>query len=314
MSDNEIIDVAVIGAGPAGMTAALYAARAGWNTVMFEQMMPGGQMGNTDRIDNYPGFAEGVEGYQLANNMSQQTAHFGVKTASAQIEAVQLAGDVKVIKAATGEYRARAVVLATGAHARLMGVPGEDELRGKGISYCATCDGNFFRGKDVIVYGGANTAVEDALYLSKICNTVTIVYRRDHVRATAIYTKAAEAADNVRFAYRSVIERVEGEDGKVSGAVIKNVDTGATTEIPASAVFVAIGSVPNTALFEGQLDLDAAGYIKADETCITAVPGVFVAGDIRTKPLRQVVTAVSDGAVAAEAATAYLSTHAAEHA
>lgn len=314
MSDNEIIDVAVIGAGPAGMTAALYAARAGWNTVMFEQMMPGGQMGNTDRIDNYPGFAEGVEGYQLASNMSQQAAHFGVQTVSAQIESVQLAGDVKRIKAAAGEYRARTVVLATGAHARLMGVPGEDELRGKGVSYCATCDGNFFRGKDVIVYGGANTAVEDALYLSKICSAVTIVYRRDHVRATAIYTKAAEAADNVRFAYRSVIERVTGADGKVSGAVVKNVDSGQTTEIPASAVFVAIGSVPNTALFEGQLELDPAGYIKADETCTTAVPGVFVAGDIRTKPLRQVVTAVSDGAVAAEAATAFLSTHAAEHA
>lgn len=313
MSDNEIIDVAVIGAGPAGMTAAIYAARAGWNTVMFEELMPGGQMGNTDRIDNYPGFAEGVEGFQLAMNMSQQAAHFGVKTVSSHIESLELSSDVKTIKAAAEEYQARAIVLATGAHARPMGVPGEDELRGKGVSYCATCDGNFFRGKDVIIYGGANTAVEDALYLSKICNTVTIVYRRDHVRATAIYTKAAEAADNIRFAYRSVIDQVIGEDGKVSGAVIRNVDTGATSDIPASAVFVAIGSVPNTALVADQLPLDAAGYVEADETCTTALPGVFVAGDIRTKPLRQVVTAVSDGAVAAEAAAAYLSTQAAEH-
>lgn len=315
MSDkSDIIDIAVIGSGPAGMTAALYAARAGWKTKVFEQMVAGGQLGNTARIDNYPGFPEGVDGFQLALDMSQQAERFGVETVSAEIVGVDLEGPVKTISTRNEQFKARAVILATGATARSMGIDGEEELRGRGISYCATCDGNFFRGKDVIVYGGANTAVEDSLYLAKICNSVTIVYRRSHVRATAVYTKAAEAADNIHFKYNAVISAVHSQDGKLSGVTITNVNDGATEELPASALFVAIGSVPNTALFEGQLELDESGYVKAGETCATSVPGVFVAGDIRTKPLRQVVTAVSDGAVAAEGAAAYLTTHAAgEH-
>lgn len=311
---SDIIDIAVIGSGPAGMTAALYAARAGWKTKVFEQMVAGGQLGNTARIDNYPGFPEGVDGFQLALDMSQQAERFGVETVSAEIVGVDLEGPVKTISTRNEQFKAHTVILATGASARSMGIDDEDELRGHGISYCATCDGNFFRGKDVIVYGGANTAVEDSLYLANICHSVTIVYRREHVRATAVYTKAAEAAENIHFKYESVISAVHSEDGKLSGVTITNVKDSSTEDLPASALFVAIGSVPNTALFEGQLELDENGYVKADETCATSVPGVFVAGDIRTKPLRQVVTAVSDGAVAAEGAAAYLTTHAAgEH-
>ena len=308
---SDIIDIAVIGSGPAGMTAALYAARAGWKTTVFEQMVAGGQLGNTARIDNYPGFPEGIDGFQLAMDMSQQAERFGVETVSAEIVGVELEGSVKTIFTHNERFEAKAIVLATGATARSMGIDGEEELRGRGISYCATCDGNFFRGKDVVVYGGANTAVEDSLYLAKICNSVTIVYRREHVRATAVYTKAAEAADNIRFKYNSVIDAVHEEGGKLSGISIRNVKDGSTEDISAAALFVAIGSVPNTSLFEGRIDLDENGYVKADETCATSVPGVFVAGDIRTKPLRQVVTAVSDGAVAAEGAATYLTTLAA---
>lgn len=311
---SDIIDIAVIGSGPAGMTAALYAARAGWKTMVFEQMVAGGQLGNTARIDNYPGFPDGVDGFQLAMDMSQQAERFGVQTVSAKIVGVELEGPVKAILTHNEHFEAKAVILATGATARSMGIDGEEELRGRGISYCATCDGNFFRGKDVVVYGGANTAVEDSLYLANICNSVTIVYRREHVRATAVYTKAAESADNIYFKYNSVIDAVHGDGGKLSGVSIRNVKDGSTEDIAASALFVAIGSDPNTALFEGQVALDGSGYVKADETCATSVPGVFAAGDIRTKPLRQVVTAVSDGAVAAEGAAAYLTALAAgEH-
>lgn len=312
MSDtNDIIDIAVIGAGPAGMTAALYAARAGWKTAVFEQLAPGGQMGSTDRVDNYPGFPEGVDGYQLAFNMSQQAERFGATTISADITSLELDGPEKLIHAGDAVYRAKSVIVATGASPRPIGVQGEQELRGHGISYCATCDGNFFRGKDVIVYGGANTAVEDSLYLAKICKSVTIVYRRDHVRATAIYTQAAEAADNITFKYHSTITAVHGTDGVFSGVTITDVNDGSTEEIPAAALFVAIGNVPNTALLADQVERDRSGYVVAGEDCATSIDGVFVAGDIRTKPLRQVVTAVSDGAVAAEAAATFLTTLAA---
>ncbi|MGI6591547.1 MAG: thioredoxin-disulfide reductase [Eggerthellaceae bacterium] len=313
MGDQHTIDIAIIGAGPAGMTAALYGSRAGWQAVVFEQTIAGGQLGNTARIDNYPGFPEGVDGFQLGMDMDTQAKRFGAQTVSSQVLSVDLSGSKKIITTATDTYHARTVILATGASARTMQVPGEEELRGRGVSYCATCDGNFFRGKDVIVYGGANTAVEDSLYLAKICHSVTIVYRRDRVRATAIYTEAAEHTDNIRFRYRSVIDRVVERDGKVGGAIVRNIDTGNTEEIPAAAVFVAIGSEPNSALFANQVDCDQRGYVKASEDCETSVPGVFVAGDLRTKPLRQVVTAVSDGAVAAEAAAAFLTTQSSEH-
>lgn len=306
MSEEKTIDIAVIGGGPAGLTAALYGARAGWQVVVFEQMIAGGQLGNTARIDNYPGFPEGTDGFQLAFDMDAQAKRFGAKTVSSQVLSVDVSGPVKTVTTADGTYHARTVILATGASARTMQVPGEAELQGRGVSYCATCDGNLFRGRDVIVYGGANTAVEDSLYLAKICTSVTIVYRRDRVRATAIYTDAAEQTDNISFCYRSVIESIVERDGKVAGAIIRNVDTGETKTIPADAVFVAIGSVPNSTAFADQVDCDAKGYVKAGEDCLTSVPGVFVAGDLRTKPLRQVVTAVGDGAVAAEAAAAFL--------
>lgn len=307
MPENKTIDVAVIGAGPAGMTAGLYASRAGLDVVAFESLAAGGQIANTEMLDNYPGFPEGIGGFEFAWACKQQAERFGTQIVNEPVTSVDLAANPKRITTAYGEYEARTVVIATGARNRQMGVEGEDALRGRGVSYCATCDGGFFRGKRVAVYGGANTAVEDALYLSRLCEQVTIVYRRDRVRATAVYTEAAEAAENLDFKYRRTVDGLYERDGKLGGIVLKDVDTGETENLDVDAVFVAIGQIPNSELFEGQLET-AGGYIVAGEDCKTSIPGVFVAGDIRTKGLRQVVTAVSDGAVAAEAAAAFLTT------
>lgn len=311
--EPSIIDVAIIGFGPAGMTAGIYAARAGYRTVAFESLVAGGQIGNTDRVDNYPGFPEGIGGFDLAYAMKQQADRFGVESISAEVQAVDLQADPKVITTTAQTYEAKTVIIASGARSRSLGVEGEEELRGRGISYCATCDGNFFKDKTVMVIGGANTAVEDSLYLANICKKVIIVYRRDRVRATAIYTEAAEKAPNIEFKYHAVVDELHQKDGMFCGARIKNVDDGTTEEIAADGLFVAIGTIPNTELYGGQIELDRAGYIVAGEDCKTSLPGVYVAGDIRVKGLRQVVTAVADGAVAADAATTYLMTADAEH-
>lgn len=304
---EEIYDVAVIGSGPAGMTAGLYAARAGLNVAVFERVMPGGQLGNTDVIENYPGFVDGIGGFDLAFAIKQQAERFGTKILSEEVTSLELEGERKIIRTSSGEHAARSIIVATGARPRKLGVAREDELTGRGVSYCATCDGNFFRGKDVLVIGGANTAAEDAVYLSRICNSVAIVYRRGALRATKVYADAAYAAENITCEWFSVVDELHESDGKVSGARIRNVNTGEVKDLACDAVFVAVGSVPNTELLAGALELDEAGYIVADETCATSIPGVFAAGDVRTKPLRQVVTAVSDGAVAAEQAAAGLS-------
>lgn len=307
MAETTIIDVAIIGSGPAGMTAALYAARAGLDTAVFESLSAGGQIGTTDMLDNYPGFPEGIGGFEFAWACKQQMERFGAKTINEQVSEIDLSASPKQITTPYNSYLAKTVIIATGARNRQLGIPGENALRGHGLSYCATCDGGFFRGKNVAVIGGANTAVEDSLYLSRICEKVTIVYRKDRVRATAIYVEAAEAASNIEFKYRSVVDSLEQTDGKVSGLNIKNVDTDEVEHLDVDAVFVAIGTIPNTELFEGQLALEG-GYIVAGEDCATSIPGVYVAGDVRTKGLRQVVTAVADGAVAAEAAAALLAT------
>lgn len=307
MDTNEIIDIAIIGSGPAGMTAGIYGSRAGLNTVAFESVTAGGQIATTEMLDNYPGFPEGIGGFEFAWQTKQQAERFGMKTVNEEVTGLDLAAQPKIIRTAAGEYQARSVVLAMGARNRKMGIEGEDELRGRGLSYCATCDGGFFRGKKVVVYGGANTAVEDALYLSRICEQVTIVYRRDRVRATAILTEAAEAAANIVFSYRSVIEGIHEDEGKLARISVKNVDTGEVSEIETDALFVAIGTIPNSEILEGQLELEG-GYVVAGEDCRTSIPGVFVAGDLRTKELRQVVTAVADGAISAESAASMIAT------
>lgn len=308
MSDapaNEF-DVIVIGAGPAGLTAGLYAARGGLSVAVFERISPGGQLAQTSEVENYPGFPNGAEGWQLAFDMQQQALNFGVKIITEEVTGVDFSGDRKQVVTPNGTYAAKSVIVATGAHHRELGLPGEHELQGKGVSYCATCDGNFFRGKNVIVVGGGNTAVGDALYLARICNKVYLVHRRDKLRATPVYNQRLAEMENIEFVWNSTPEAILSEEGVVTGLRVKDVNNGDLREIAASAVFVAVGNAPSTDFLAGALELDGAGYIVADESGKTSVPGVFVAGDVRTKSLRQVVTAVADGAQAAENAAEFI--------
>lgn len=317
MSDNTTKDadvaakhvqVAVIGAGPAGMTAALYASRAGLTTALFEQLSPGGQMAKTTKIDNYPGFAEGVDAFDLVQAMSAQAVRFGAVQVGEQVVRADLKAAPKRLTGAMGSvYTADAVIIATGAHPRPLGVDGEQELRGRGVSYCATCDGGFFRGKDVVVVGGGNTAAGDALYLANLCPNVHLVHRRDRLRAESTLIDALAEHDNIHLHLNSQVESLHTEGGRLSGVEVRGVD-GAAEVLPASGLFVAVGVQPSSELArDAGIGLDDAGYIAAGEDCSTDIPGVFAAGDVRTKPLRQVVTAVSDGAVAAEAAFNFLS-------
>ena len=300
-----LYDVIVIGGGPGGYTAALYAARANLSVAILEKLSPGGQMGTTDVIDNYPGFPQGVNGFELAMQMKEGAERFGAQTQLAEVTQVELAGQVKTIHTSGGDYQARTVVLATGAHPRELGLPGERELRGRGVSYCATCDGMFYRGKTVVVVGGGNTAVSDVLYLSRLCEKVYLVHRRDTLRASKVYLDPLQKAENVEFVWDSEVKQLL-RDQAVTGVRVRNKKTGEERDIPCAGVFVAVGYLPNTELYRGQVELDEAGYVLADETTQTNLPGVFAVGDLRKKPLRQVVTAASDGAVAAHFIEEYL--------
>lgn len=303
---ERIYDMMIIGGGPAGYTAALYAARAGLDTAVVEKMSIGGQMALTDIIDNYPGFEEGVEGFTLGMKMQAGAERFGAKTVYAEVTEVSLSGDVKRIVTTDGEYLTRTVVIATGADPRTLGIEGEERLMGKGLHYCAHCDGRFYKGKEVMVVGGGNTAAADALYLSRLAAKVTAVHRRDTLRATRIYHEPLMKAENITFLWDSAVAEYT-VDGRIKGAKVKNLKTGEVTDVACDGIFVSIGRKPNTALFAGQIELDEGGYVKADETTRTPIPGVFAVGDVRTKVLRQVVTAVGDGAVAAHFAEEYLS-------
>lgn len=300
-----LYDVIVIGGGPGGYTAALYAARANLSVAILEKLSPGGQMGTTDVIDNYPGFPQGVNGFELAMQMKEGAERFGAQTQLAEVTQVELAGQVKTIHTSGGDYQARTVVLATGAHPRELGLPGERELRGRGVSYCATCDGMFYRGKTVVVVGGGNTAVSDVLYLSRLCEKVYLVHRRDTLRASKVYLDPLQKAENVEFVWDSEVKQLL-RDQAVTGVRVRNKKTGEERDIPCAGVFVAVGYLPNTELYRGQVELDEAGYVLADESTQTNLPGVFAVGDLRKKPLRQVVTAASDGAVAAHFIEEYL--------
>jgi thioredoxin reductase (NADPH) len=274
---------------------------------MFESMGAGGQLANIQTIDNYPGFPEGVGGFDLAWACKQQAERFGARTITERVVRADLLAEPKVLTTDVSEYEARTVIIATGARNRKMGLKGEDEFHGRGVSYCATCDGGFFRGKRVVVYGGGDVAVEDALYLSRICEQVTVVFRKDKLEATAVLVDALNAAENVDFKLRTRIVGLGQADGKLSSVSLKDLNSGETEEVETAAVFVAIGNVPNSDLFSGQIELDGE-YIVAGEECETNVAGVYAVGDVRTKKLRQVVTAAADGAVAAENAAAYLAT------
>ena len=298
----EPIDVAIIGAGPGGMTAGLYAARAGLTTTLLERISPGGQLAQTDKVDNYPGFPEGAEGWQLAYDMQRQALRFGAKIVSEDVVAVDFESDPKRLTCASGNVvEAKSVIVATGARPRRLGIDREGELAGRGVSYCATCDGGFFRNKAVAVVGGGDTAVADAIYLSRICEHVYLVHRRDELRATRVYHDALAQTPNVEFVWNSTPVSLEsGEAGTVTGMTVRDVMTGDERKLDVAAVFVAIGTIPNSEFLGNAIELDENGYVIADESCRTSVPGVFAIGDVRTKTLRQVVTAVSDGAQAAE--------------
>ena len=302
---EKIYDIVIIGGGPAGYTAALYGARAGHSTLLIEKMSIGGQMTETGDIDNYPGFQNGIDGITLGMNMQAGAERFGAETLYDEVTEVDLTGDTKKITTAfSGKVLARSVIIATGAGPRRLGLDGEEDFVGQGIHYCAHCDGRFYKGKKVIVVGGGNTAVGDALYLANLCERVYLVHRRDSFRASKVLTDALAKAENIEILYDSRAVSLMA-DGTLSGAVIENLKSGEKKELFADAIFVSIGRVPATSVFEGQIELDG-GYITAGEDTKTSVLGVFAAGDVRTKELRQVITAAADGAVAAHFAGEHL--------
>ncbi len=303
---HPIYDTVIIGGGPGGYTAALYAARAGLKTLVLEKLSAGGQMALTNQIDNYPGFHEGIDGFTLGENMQAGAQRFGAETELAEVYSLDLKTDPKVIETSEGTFYGKTVILATGANPRQLGIDHEKELVGRGVNYCAACDGMFYKGKTVVVVGGGNTAAADAMILSRLCEKVIVVHRRDTLRATKIYHEPLMKAENVEFVWNSTISQLLYEE-KVTGVKVQNVLTGEETEIPCQGVFVSIGRQPATELVANQLALDENGYVIANETTKTNLPGVFAAGDVRTKALRQIVTAVADGASAAHFAEEYLS-------
>lgn len=292
-------DVIIAGAGPAGLTAAIYACRGGLKTLVLERAFAGGQMAISHVIDNYPGFEKEVTGAALAHSMKLQAQTLGAEIVTEEITKFALEEEVKTITTTKNVYEARAVILAMGAVPKKLGVKGEGALLGAGVSYCATCDGAFFRGRDVAVIGGGNTAVEDALYLAKFCRKVYVIHRRDQFRAMKGMVDAAAALENVEFVMSHTPESINGEN-TVQSVTVKDVNTGETKDLAIAGIFIAVGQTPKTELVAGQVALDDAGFIKADESCRTNVPGVSCAGDIRTKRMRQIVTAVADGAMAAD--------------
>lgn len=305
MDATHVYDMVIVGGGPAGYTAALYAVRAGLDALVLERLSAGGQMAQTEQIDNYPGFEEGVDGFSLAEKMQKQAERFGAKSSYAEVSRLDLAANPKVVETSEGTFYGKTVVLATGATPRELGVAGEAELVGRGVAYCAACDGMFYKGKTVAVVGGGNTAAADALLLSRIAQKVILIHRRDTLRATKIYHQPLLDRENVEFRWNSTVaEFLHGD--RLTGLRLKNVLTGEESTVECGGVFISVGRKPATDLVKDQLKLDGGGYIVADETTKTAIPGVYAVGDVRTKPLRQVVTAVADGAVAVHMAEEYL--------
>ncbi len=305
-ADSTVYDAAIVGAGPGGLTAAMYCARAGLRCVIVEMLSPGGQLAQTEHLENYPGFNQSTSGYELSEIMSDQATSFGAEVVYDQVVSVDFEACPKVLRLTEGLMLAKTVIVASGARPAKLGVPGEEEFAGAGVSYCATCDGNFFKGKDVCVVGGGDTAAADAIYLSRICDTVTVFVRRDVLRATAIYNTKLRELDNVRIVWNTIVESIEGDDGAVVGVSVRNVQTGETAKVPVSACFIAVGTVPNT---DGALERGQTGRIVTNSVGETSVPGVYAVGDVRMKSLYQVTTAVADGANAAEDAAEYLIQH-----
>lgn len=302
---EHIYDMLIIGGGPAGYTAALYAARAGLDAVLIERMSAGGQMALTGDIDNYPGFDEGIDGFTLGMKMQQGAERFGAKTEYAEVLSVDFSGKIKKTETTNGTYLSRTVVIAAGANPRELGIENEQSLIGSGVHYCAHCDGRFYKDKTVAVIGGGNSAVSDALYLSRLAKKVYVIHRRDTLRAEKIYHEPLMKAENVEFVWNSIATEFIANE-RVTGVKAENVHTDEITEIDCDGVFVSIGRRPATEFLKGAVLLDDSGYIVANETTQTNIEGVFAAGDIRTKALRQIVTAAADGATAVHFAEKYL--------
>lgn len=304
---EHIYDMIVIGGGPGGYTAALYGARAGLDTLVLEKLSAGGQMALTSQVHNYPGFDEGIDGFTLGQKMQAGAERYGAVTELAEVYSLDLNTKPKTVKANTGTFHGNTVVLATGATPRPLGLDGEQDLIGRGVHYCAACDGMFYKGKTVVVVGGGNTAAADAALLARICEKVILVHRRDTLRATKIYHEPLMNAENVEFLWNSTVSELQYEE-KLTGIKVQNVQTGEERTIPCDGIFVSIGRMPATELVRDQLTLDQAGYVVADESTRTNIAGVFAVGDVRTKALRQIVTAVADGATAVYYAEEYLQT------
>jgi len=292
---NLIYDVVIIGSGPAGMAAGIYAKRAGLAVVILEKTgISGGQVLSTYEVDNYPGLPMS-NGFDLSEKFREHAEHLGVEIKAAAVERIEDRGETKLLYTEDETYETRTVILATGAEHAKLGVPGEEELTGMGVSYCATCDGAFFRGRTVAVVGGGDVAVEDAIFLARGCEKVYLIHRREELRAAKILQDALMKLPNVEILWNCELKEVQGED-QVENLLIYNKKTQQTNPLAVSGVFIAVGNVPNTELVKGLVDMDEKGYIIADETCATSVPGIFAAGDVRTKQLRQIITAAADGA------------------
>ncbi len=298
-------DIIIIGSGPAGLSAAIYAQRACLDTIVIEKNgISGGQVLNTWEVDNYPGFP-GVTGFELSRQFREHANKLGARVVQDEVVQVELSGNVKKVVCEEETYEARCVILASGAHHRTLEVPGEEELRGAGVSYCATCDGAFFRGRTVAVVGGGDAALEDAIFLARMCEKVYIVHRRDKLRGAKRLQERLQALENIEFVWNSETVAIEG-NAQVEALRLRQTKTGEERRLNVDGVFIAVGIAPESELYAGQLELDEQGYIRADESGQTSVPGVFAAGDVRTKALRQILTAASDGANCVASAERYL--------
>lgn len=305
MSEERIYDVIIAGAGPAGMTAALYTSRANLDTLMLERGIPGGQMANTEDVENYPGY-DSILGPDLSNKMFDHSKNFGATYAYGDIKEIRDGKEYKTIIAGKKEYKARAVILATGAQFKKLGVPGEEELGGRGVSYCAVCDGAFFKEKDLIVVGGGDSAVEEGIYLTRFARKVTIVHRRDTLRAQKIIQDRAFNNEKIDFIWDTIVKNINGKDGKVSSLTLLDKNTGEEYEHDADGTFIYIGMNPLNEPFKALGIVNEEGYVPTNEKMETTIPGIYAAGDVRDKELRQIVTATGDGSIAAQAAQAYI--------
>ncbi|PIC85007.1 MULTISPECIES: thioredoxin-disulfide reductase [unclassified Sporosarcina] len=304
-TEEKVYDVIVVGAGPAGMTAAVYTSRGNMSTLMLERGLPGGQMANTEEIENYPGF-ESILGPDISTKMFDHAKRFGAEYAYGDVTKIEDGREFKTVHAGGKSYKARAIILTTGAEYRKIGVPGEEELTGRGVSYCAVCDGAFFRNKDIVVIGGGDSAVEEGSYLTRFANKVTIIHRRDTLRAQKIVQERAFANEKIDFIWNSTVKQVNEKDGKIGSITLVSTEDGSEREMETEGMFVYIGLDPITEPFKDLGILDENGYIETNDIMETKIPGIFAAGDVREKLLRQVVTATGDGSIAAQAAQKYI--------